>query len=80
MKTGLVKESDYGNLSFKFEDGTTAIAYWIPEGDYGDGDGGGFDEDSVEVGDSGLSAAEVVRLANANTGVMGRWVPIKQPR
>lgn len=79
MKTGLVKEDDYGNLSFNFDDGTFASAYWIPEGELGDGQGGGFDEDNVEVGDSGLSVAEVVRLADANAGVMGGWVHITQP-
>lgn len=78
MKNGTVSEDDYGNLHFQFDDGTEAVASWEPEGELGDGQGGGFDEDSVEVCDSGLTPEQIVRLANANTACV-RKSPIKQP-
>ncbi len=76
MKSGIVREGEYGGLTFKFDDGTVAHAGWIPEGELGDGQGGGFEEDAVDVGDSGLTAAEIVDLAYKNTGCGGSFVQI----
>lgn len=80
LKPGKVREDDYGNLSFEFDDGTWAGADWEPIGELGDGQGGGFEEDGVEVGNSGLTVEEVLQLANANIGVMSGWVPITFPK
>lgn len=68
---GTFSEDDYGNIRFKFTDGSYAVVYWES---FGEGEGGEFVE--VET-DTAHSDETLISLAYANTG--RRPGPIKTP-
>ncbi len=80
MKPGKVRGNDYGGVHFKFDDGTEAQADWVPNGELGDGSGGGYEEDEAYPLDSGLTPEQVVELANTNAMAANCWNPIIQPK
>lgn len=56
---------DNGSVKFMFEDSTVAQAFWVS---FGPGNGGEYNEDNVEICDSGLTAAQIVELAYKYNG------------
>ncbi|MHC4816874.1 MAG: hypothetical protein ACYTF8_02265 [Planctomycetota bacterium] len=78
QKLGTFTEDDYGNITFRFDDGTFAKVYWVPYGEPGDGSGGEYAGSHSSRGvehDTEYTDAELADLAYANTGRKGdiRW-------
>ena len=64
--TGTSKINDHGTITFNFEDGTEAIITWEPYGEGGDGEGGSYSEENIEVNTSQFTSSEIVQLAYWN--------------